>query len=86
MRTKLGISATNIQKLFTCVAASAYRVSLVAVCVFRGEFRAGGVGHGVVQVTGEVADVKDVVVRRPLHREMVLSPVLSLLPVFHINP
>lgn len=79
-------SQTKANELFTCVAACAHGVALVAVCVFGGESRASGVRHGVGQVTGEVAHVKDVVFRRPLHREVVLGPVLSFPPVFHIHP
>lgn len=73
-------------KRFTCGAASADGVSLVVVCVFCWESRAGGVGHGVGQVAGEVIHVKDVVFGRLLHREVVLGPVFPLPPVFHVDP
>lgn len=49
-------------KLFTCVIASAVGVSLVVIMsVYCGESHAGAVGHGIRQVTREMADMKVVV-------------------------
>ncbi len=52
----------QLVKLFTCVIASAVGVSVVVIIsVFCGESYAGAVGHGIRQVTREVADMKGVV-------------------------
>lgn len=49
-------------KLFTCVIAGTVGVSVVSIMsVHCGESHAGAVGHGIRQVTREMADMKGVV-------------------------